>query len=237
MRLLPRTAIADRLNRLTKRQLLVLLMVVGLGIGGLGFTTYAFFEDTDNADSNAVSAGTLDVAINGSNSQTNMFSLVDAQPTDTVSQNFSITNQGTTAANHLQVNMSFTENDPSAEPADPDLNHELTGGETASNITVTALTYRDPSGTTTNLLSSITDANGNGLKDLADVQNSSVLDDLTPPAKSSGNTAYLEITLKIPSDDATTGDAADWTESDEPLMADGIDINVHFKLMQDASQD
>lgn len=225
------------IGTLTAKQVLVSMLVIGVGVSGFGFGTYAYLEDTDTAADNPVQVGTLDVAINGSNAQTAMFSMTDVQPTDTVTQNFSITNQGNTAADHLQVNMSFADNDTVAEPDDPDLNEELDAIQTASNITVTKLEYVEPDGTTVDVLSSVTDANGNGLKDLADVQNSSALDDLTPPAENSGDTAYLEITLEVPSDDATTGDAADWTGSDESLMADGIDIDVLFSLMQDASQD
>lgn len=224
-------------SRITGKRLLISVLIISLGIGGIGFTTYAFLEDTDEASSNPVDVGTIDVAINGSNSQTNMFSLVGAQPTDTVTQNFSITNQGTTAADHLQVNMSFTGNDSTTEPTDPDLNHSLTGGQTASNVTVTKLTYVNSTGASTNLLTSISDANSNNITDLADVQNSAALDDLAPPSSNGADTVYLEITLEVPSDDATTGDAADWIYNDEPLMADGVDINVKFSLMQDASQD
>lgn len=225
------------LDDVTSRRVLVSILIIGIGLSGFGFATYAYFEDTDTASSNSVQAGTLDVAINGSNSQTGMFSLTNAQPTDTVSQNFSVTNQGTTAADHLQVNMSYSENDPSAEPTDADLNTELSATQTASNITVTKLTYIDPSGTSTNLLGNVTDANGNGLTDLQDVQNDTALDDLTPPSANSTDTAYLVITLEVPSDDATSGDAQDWSHNDEPLMADGVDISVQFSLMQDASQD
>lgn len=218
------------------RRVLLSLLVIGIGLSGFGTATYAFYEDADSSSENPVQMGALDGAIDGSDSRTGSLSLTDAKPTDTVTKNFSLTNQGTAAADHLQVNLSVAENDSYSEPTDPDLKHELTATETASNITVTKLTYTNASGATIDVLTAVNDTNSNGLTDLVDVQNSTHLDDLEPPS-TDGTATYLEITLEVPSDGATSGDAADWIHADEPLMADGVDLTFQFSLMQDASQD
>ena len=214
---------------LTAKQMLASILVVGIGISGLGYGTYAYFEDTDSASGNTIQAGTIDIKINGSDTQSGMFSLTNAQPTDTVAQNFSVSNAGTTAADHLQLGLAFAEND-AGEPADPDLANNLTASGTAAQIEVTEFHYIQPNGNTWDIDANVTDANGNGIVDLADVQNSAELDNLQPPAENSGNTGYATITLQVANDDGS------FTGTDEDIMGDGIDITVDFSLMQDSSQ-
>lgn len=211
------------------------VLLIGVVSFGFGFATFAYFQDTDASSANTIQSGTLNVTIDGTDGGvTNSFSISGGKPLDSTTKNYTIRNGGSLAADHLQVNSTFTENDPTGtydqEPGDADLAGPLTAGETATYVEVMTLTYHDGTGTT-DVLASVADANGNGIKDLADAQNSSALDDLTPPAPGEGNATYLEITVRIASDDHGL------TADDENVMGDGIDVSLHFTLMQDSSQD
>lgn len=217
------------------KSILIIVLLTGVASAGLGAFTFAYFEDTDASSSNTVQPGTLNVTIDGvDDGTTSDFSITAGQPLDSTTKNYTVRNGGSTAANHLQINASFSENDPTGtynqEPGDSDLNNELTAGATAKYINVTTLKYHDGT-SSTDLLSSISDNNGNGIKDLGDVQNDSALDDLTPPTASEGSKTYFEITVRIASDDHGL------TDNDENIMGDGIDVKLHFTLNQDSSQD
>lgn len=217
------------------RNILLVVLLVGVASAGLGAFTFAYFQDTDTSSSNTIDAGTLNVTIDGfDDGTTSDFTMTAGQPLDSTSKNYTIRNGGSTAADHLQINTTYIENDPTGtynqEPGDSDLNSELNGSQTAKYIEVTKLQYHN--GTAANdLLSSISDDNNNGIKDLADAQNASALDDLTPPKVKEGNKTYFEVTIRIASDDHGL------TDDDENIMGDGIDVKVHFTLMQDSSQD
>ena len=212
----------------------VLLVAGILLVAGSSAVTFAFLTDTDQATQNTVQSGTLDLFLDGqSNGVSNSFLLFGGQPTDTTTHNYSLVNDGTTAADHVQIAFSSVENDTGlTEPTDADLAAELDGPATATHIEVTTLVYTAPDGTTTDLIAdgTVTDANGNGIVDLADVQAAGPFDNLAPPAPNQNDTAYFETTLKIANDDGT------FTGTDEDMMGDGIDITVDFTLNQDSSQ-
>lgn len=219
------------------KRILIAVLVVGLIGAALGAVTFSYFQDTDTSGSNTVQSGTLNVTIDGFDDGTsNDFAMTSATPLDSTSKNYSLENGGSASADHLQVNISVAENDPSGydqEPGDSDLKNELTASDTAKYIEVTTLTYHNGTGSTDLLSSSsVSDANGNGIVDLADVQNNSAMDDLTPPKAKEGNQTYFAITVQIASDDDGS-----FTGTDENIMGDGIDVRIHFTLMQDSSQD
>jgi len=218
----------------TKR-ILIVIIIAGLVSAGMGAITFAYFQDTDTNSGNNIQAGTLNITIDDVDDGTSgSLSVGPGKPLDSTNHNYTVRNGGSVSADHLQVNMSFAENDPTGtynqEPADSDLQNELNAGTTANYMEVTTLTYHNGS-TSNDLLTSVSDNNGNGITDLGDVQNDSVMDDLTPPAAKEGNKTYFEITVRIASDDHGL------TDPDENVMGDGIDVKVRFTLMQDSSQD
>lgn len=224
------------INGLTNtRQVLFGVLLIGVVGTLIGASTLALYQDTDTVSSNTVQPGTLNVTIDGADDGVGQtFSITNGQPADTATYNFTLRNGGSTAADHLQVNTTFAENDPTgtydSEPGDTDLNAALSAAETAKYIEVTTLAYHD-GGIKSNLLTSISDDNNNGHIDLADVQNHSAMDDLAAPPENEGGERYLEITVKV-GDDSGTFDGPD-----EDLMGDGVDVSLHFSLMQDSSQD
>lgn len=204
------------------RKKFVVLVLIGAVLLGMG--TWAFWSDTEIANNNTVAAGTLDLTVN--DGATAGISLTNAQPGDTASETFTLKNVGSTAADHVEITLGFAENDTRNEPADSGLDTELNATDTAAMIKVTTLTYNG-----NNLLGSVTDANGNGIIDLADVQSQSgTLDNLAAPA-ANGNQA-IDFTLGV---EVANANGA-FTGTDEKIMADGIDIELTFTLNQDKSQ-
>lgn len=216
----------------TRREVLLSILIVGVASTALGAVTWAHFSDSDASGSNAVEAGTLDVTLDGANQQTGSFSLTNAKPGDGTSHNFTLRNVGSVSADHVEIGLSFAENDQRSEPSDADLDAELNASETASHVRVTTLEYQNESGSVVeNVLSSVSDDNNNGIKDLEDVQTQAgSLDGLAPPQKNGGNETYFVFSVQIANDDGG------FTGSDEDVMADGIDVKVTFRLNQDSSQ-
>lgn len=227
-------------NRKTKIAL-VLVVVVGGILAGIG--TWAFWTDTDSSTGNTVEAGTMDLAINGSaNGTTEDFNLINAQPGDEVAHTYALTNEGSTSADHLEIDFDYTENDLRAEPNDSELNNELNAAETSSLVRVQTMQYESPQGTVlNNVTANVTDTNGNGYVDLAEVDaQTGALDNLQAPAPNNSTTTYFVLDLEVANDNATywTGanTAGNLTGADEDVMADGVDIAVNFTLNQDSSQ-
>lgn len=221
----------------------VMILVVLIGALAVGVGSWALWSDTDASTSNTVDDGTMDVTIDGvDDGVAGSFSLTNAQPGDATSYVFDLRNDGSTEADHVELALSSSENDTRVEPSDTELDAELNAEETASLIRVTKYEYQNDAGVTQrDLLSSVKNNNGNGIKDLQEVQNqASSADDLNAPQANGGNTTQLALTLEVADDDGgnfikdgnTTGSL---TGVDEDIMADGVDITVDFTLQQESS--
>lgn len=209
----------------------VAVIIIGGAIAGIG--TGAFFTDRDRSTSNTVEAGTLDITLDGTNNDlTSSFSITNGKPGDSASHNYTLRNVGSIEADHVEITIGFGENDTRTEPSDTELDTELNGSETAQQIEVTTFEYQNESGATiTDILAGVTDSNNNGIKDLDEVVNqATITDDLAPPRANSANTTHLVIAVRIANDDGA------FTGNDEDIMADGVDVRIHFTLNQDASQ-
>ena len=203
---------------------LVVLVVIGALLLSMG--TYSFWSDDETVSGNNVEAGTLDLTVDDGASDT--ISLTNAQPGDSDSHTFALRNVGSTEADHVAMGLNFTEQaDEPAEPSDADLSVEQSAAQTAAMVEITDFTYDG-----TDLLGDVTDANGNGIVDLADVQSQAgSLDDLAAPA--AGGTDSTDLTLGV---QVANDDDGSFTGTDEDIMADGVDITLEFTLNQDASQ-
>lgn len=228
---------------LIRREVLVSIIVIGVASTSLGMVTYAYFGDTDTSRQNAVQAGTLDLTLDGADSLSASFSISDGKPGSAASHNFTVRNAGSIPADHVEITLSFTENDPRTEPSDADLDVELNASETASLINVTQFEYQDDSGTTIfDALANVDDRNGNGIVDLEDVQDQQgQLDGLAAPQENNGNSTFLVVAVEIADDDSAafikSGNTnGSLTGYDEDVMADGVDVKIEVTLNQDASQ-
>ncbi|WP_274324983.1 hypothetical protein [Halosimplex aquaticum] len=229
-------------SKMFRREILFSILIIGFAGTALGSMTWSYYEDSDSAGGNSLRADAMDLRIDGSDSVSGSFSIVDGGPGDSTSHVFSLTNNGGTAADHVEVSFGLAENDPASEPGDPDLGVELTAKETASLIRVTTLEYVRSDGTVQyDAIASMTDGNGNGVIDLEDVKNQeAAFDDLEAPQTNGGTTTKLSIAVQFVSDDGSFvkggNTAGNLTGYDEDAMADGIDVTVTVTLNQDATQ-
>ena len=199
-------------DRRTVTVLAVVLLMLGAALVGMG--TYAYFTDTESSSENPAQAGTLDLTLDGNNGD--------------VTTSFSLT-----GADHVQVAISASENDDGlSEPSDPDLANDLGSADTQKHIEVVKYEYQDDGGTTNqDILADVSDANGNGIKDLEDViSQKGTVDDLAAPQANGGNTMKLVLEVKIANDDGS------YSGTDEDIMGDGVDIKIDVTLNQDSSQ-
>lgn len=229
---------------LLRREVLLPLFVVGVVGVGLGMTTVASLQDSDSSTGNAVQGAEMNLNLDGSNGLSGSFLISGGTPGSSASHTFELTNVGGVSADHVEVALSFSENDPtSSEPSDSDLAAELNATETASLVRVTRYEYRNDAGTTTDdILSGVTDGNGNGIKDLQDVrEQASPADDLPAPQANSANTTQFAVAVELADDDSAAfaagkNTAGSLTGYDEDLMADGIDVTVTATLNQESAQ-
>lgn len=77
------------------RSLAVIAGVAAIAIGG----TYALFFDTEIAENNTVTAGTIDIAIDGQNPWTGSYSIPDIKPGETKYIEFNVKNVGQNPVN------------------------------------------------------------------------------------------------------------------------------------------
>jgi hypothetical protein len=223
------------------REVLVSLFVIGVVGTGLTLTTVGAFTDADQSGANAVEGGTMDLKLDGGDTADGVFGVSSGLPGDTTSHRYSLTSDGSANGDSVEINLSVSENDGGAsEPADSDLAAELDAQETASLIRVVAFQYENGTGTVlTDIKSSATDDNGNGIIDLQDLQNVLPESGLAPPSDHSGETE-LYVELSLADDDSADFEegnhtAGSLTGSDEDLMADGVDVTVTVKLTQSSN--
>lgn len=228
---------------LLRREILLSLFVIAVASTGLGMVTWASFTDSDGSQQNDVGSGTLDVSLDGSDQLSGAFSIANGKPGSTASYNYTIRNNGSLSADHLEVAIGFSENDSLSEPSDPDVGVELNATETASLVNVTRFEYQDDAGNTMyDALSDVGDQNGNGIVDVADVRTQrSPLDNLAAPQRENGNSTHLVIAVEIADDRSSSFNVGgntngNLTGDDEDIMADGIDIELTVTLNQAAEQ-
>jgi len=184
---------------------LTIAFMLSLGISGIG--TWAYFSDVETATGNTLAAGTLDLKTDDVDGVTQTLFATKMAPGDNVaSENITLKNTGSLAGATLDLVFSYVENDGSPNPVNRNAD------DTAANIEVTALNYGGAS-----LLSSVSDNNTNGYKDIEDLKNEDLSGQsgIDPSAsKDFGITAKLR------------------EETGNDFQADGIDITMTFTLNQ-----
>jgi len=192
-------AIVKKIIGLTIATVLMLSMV-GIGV-------FAYFSDTEVSASNSLSAGTLDLKTNDADGVTQTLYGSNLQPGGAVGPSTIILkNAGSTPGATLGIVFAYVENDASPNTVN------MTADATAAAMEVTILTYDG-----TNLLTSVSDSNANGYKDVQDLKNAS-LSSLS--GINAGATKDFTIAVKMKSS----------TSSD--FQSDGITVNMTFTLNQ-----
>lgn len=187
------------------------------------FSSGAFVMNTATAEDNAVQLSTLDAALseigpateNSTTDETSEHEIrktwVDYshqnQSTDPVNNTVRIENQNPSAASHLNITVSYAQNDSGVNDVVDD------SVETASSLNVSVLEYNG-----TDLLAErVTDANGNGALDLDDVANANL-------TRLSGIPPGQNVTLVM----SISGDSS---QNDNVAGGDGVEITITIELV------
>lgn len=161
------------------RMLLLGIAGIALVAGAVGAGTFAFFSSQATSNANTFAAGTLTLAL--SDSDETLLSTVSATwdktnfaPGETVSGFLSLQNTGTVAANHVDVEAANVVTEAVSGPG--------TESTTLMDkvLQITFLCYNSNGDADcvdlgeVNLLTSLTDTNGNGIIDLDDLESQDV---------------------------------------------------------------
>lgn len=226
------------------RHLLVALVVIGLAGAAAGAGTFALFQDTESSTGNSVQAGTMDLGIHNNGSM--QWDIHAAEPgvIEPESQDIHIENTGSIRGDHLEIdfrNYEMEDNDhnPSSLASGPEsdtMNDSAEG--MARYIRVEEMTYEPEFADSQTLVYSaesrhvsghnITDANGNGYIDLADLANETnddALDGFTPPQLNQDNSITFHMQILV--DESMPND----------YQGDITNTTVTFALHQEAGQD
>jgi spore coat-associated protein N len=182
---------------------LALIMLIGM----VGVGTFAYFIDSETSSGNQLVAGTLDLKTNDSDGVSQTLYATNMSPGASVGPStITLSNAGTTDGATLDINISYAESDGSPNTADK------TADEVAAMIEVIALDYGS-----SDLLSSISDINTNGYKDVEDLKNSD-LTGLSGIAASATRDFVISVRLR--------------SETGNDFQSDGITITMTFTLKQ-----
>jgi len=221
---------------LTRRKLLGGVAATGAVSAGVGGGTMALFSDTEQSTGNSISAGTLDLIVADSDEGfgdgvSETWTLSNAKPGDTVLADLTLQNAGSLEADHVELGFEVTETEATG-PSGSDESDTAPGSAAgmAEQFEVMVMTYDG-----TNLLTALSDANGNTIVDLADLVsgNDAVLDDLSPPPAANGGTESLFLQLRW-AHDSEFDTSVSGVNND--YQGDELTITVTMALHQDGSQ-
>ena len=180
-------------------------LVLLLGMSGIG--TWAYFNDVETSAENVLAAGTLDLKTDDVDGVSQTLLASNIMPGDTVGpETIILKNSGTLEGSSLDLSFSYVESDSSPNPAD------MTANATAAILEVTTLDYDSSS-----LLSSVSDNNSNGYKDVYDLSTAN-LTGLAGIGASSTKDFEIAVTLR--------------SEASKDFQADGINVTMNFILNQ-----
>lgn len=184
-----------------------LTMALILIVSIIGVGSFAHFGDTETSANNQLTAGTLDLKTDDVNGVSQTLYSANMTPDDTVGPStIQLKNSGSMNGSALDIVFSYVENDGSPNTVNK------SADDTAGMMEVTTLSYDGSS-----LLSSVSDANTNGYKDVYDLANA----DLTGQSGISASaTKSFQIAVQLR------------TETGNDFQADGITITMTFTLNQ-----
>ena len=189
------------------KKMLGLAVAALLVIGMASVSTWAYFSDTETSTGNQLTAGTLDLKTNDVDGAVQTLYATNMKPGDTIGPStIQLKNAGSVAGSTLDIAFSYVESDGTPNTVNKNAN------DTAGMMEVTTLSYDGSS-----LLGSVSDANGNGYKDVYDLANADL------PGQSGLNasaTKNFDIAVQLRS------------ETGNDYQADGITVTMTFILDQ-----
>ena len=121
--------------------------------------TRAYFSEEGEVKGNVFSTGTLALKLDGAEEATAVWNIAAGAPGDSVSGTVNIKNAGTIKADHIEVTAVNAVTEATSGPG------TTSTTPLATVLEITVLTYDGVS-----VLSQVTDANSNGIKDLDDLE-------------------------------------------------------------------
>ena len=189
------------------KKIVGLTIVFMLFIGMVSIGTWAYFSDTETSTGNQLTAGTLDLKTNDVDSVFQTLYATNLKPGDTIGPStIQLKNAGSVAGSTLDIAFSYVESDGSPNTVNKNAN------DTAGMMEVTTLSYDGSS-----LLGSVSDANGNGYKDVYDLANADLSGQSGLNASATKN---FDIAVQLRS------------ETGNDYQADGITVTMTFILDQ-----
>ena len=170
--------------------------------------TWAFFTNNEDSNANQLAAGTLDLKTDDADGVTQTLYTDNLTPGDTVGPaTIVLKNTGAVNGSSLDIEFSYIEDDnPAPNP------EQATADETAAVMEVTTFSYDGSS-----LLTSVSDNNTNGYKDVQDL----AIADLSGQSGISA-AASKNFTIEITARPDTPND----------YRGDGINLTISFTLNQ-----
>lgn len=222
---------------LTRRRLLGSVAVTGAATAGAGAGTWAYFQDTEESSGNTIDAGTLDLKIADSDEGfgdgvSETWTISNAKPGDSVLADLTLQNAGSLEANHVEIGFSVVESEADGPTGTNEADTKPSSADgMAEQFEIAVLTYNG-----TNVLSNLSDANGNGLVDVGDLVsgNDAVLDDLNPPPSANGGTETMTMQFRWAHDSEFDNSVSGVNDD---YQGDEFDLTVTYALHQDSSQD
>lgn len=192
---------------LNRRRALVALMVVSIAAAGAGAGTMALFSDTETSNNNVVQAGTLDLKVDGGDTNVQLINATNAKPTDSGQGTWNLTNAGSINGS-LDIDVTAVNNSEN-EINDPesDVDSSNSSGELGANLEV----YVHTNGGTNITSGWVTADSLSG----ATYENISV---------SAGTSKEIVVEWRIPS---TVGNV---------IQTDSVTVDVQFELNQQDGQ-
>ena len=179
------------------------LLIIGMASIG----TWAFFSDIEASTGNVLAAGTLDLKTDDVDGVSQTLSATNMAPGDTVGpETITLKNIGSVAGATLDLSFSYIESDGSPNPTN------MMADATAAMVEVTTLNYGGSS-----ILSSVSDGNVNGYKDIEDLKNAGL-----SGLGGIGTSAAKDFEIAVQLRNGTSGS----------YQADGIIITMSFTLNQ-----
>lgn len=124
-----------------EKKILLSLMMVGVVAAAAGAGTFAYFSDTESSNGNTMTAGTLDLNIEGGDSAVTTLSVSDVGPGDSGTASSSISNTGSIDG-YVDVEVGSVNN---TEGANPESETDTSGDGEMGGI-ATATIYVDDDG-------------------------------------------------------------------------------------------
>jgi predicted ribosomally synthesized peptide with SipW-like signal peptide len=203
--------------------------IIGLALAGLlilgmaGYSTFAYFSDTETSTNNIFTAGTLDLKTNNADSVTATWGNGSnpVAPGYSSSGTVTLKNSGTIAANHVDIKFTVGTTSNAGTYNATDLGDaDITDMSTV--MTVTALSYGGNDLLQTSGIETL-DAGTGGVLTLSELNNYKIAN-LTAPGTNGSTPQDFAMTIGIP------------TSVGNGIQGDAVNLTVTFGLFQDASQ-